>query len=123
MSPGLIKHHAMKTYEGAEVKRHTLLTLAIDGSEWSVSHPAALSPAKGPRCPLNRRLSGTHSRSAHSEKRNLGLCKKHTNYYEVTHYAIYSDLPLFHLLEPNILPSTLSQNILNDKVSQPYKTN
>jgi hypothetical protein len=48
MSLGLLKHHAMKTYEG-----------------------------KGPRDPLDRRLSGTHSRAAHCENRNLGLCQEH----------------------------------------------
>lgn len=62
--------------------------------EWSASHLAASSAGKGPRDPLDRRLSGSHGRCAHCEKRNLGLCQEHTNYYKTPHYAIFSDLPL-----------------------------
>jgi hypothetical protein len=35
----LIKHHAMKVYGGLEVCFLTFLTSALDGSEWSASHP------------------------------------------------------------------------------------
>jgi hypothetical protein len=39
---GLIKHSAMKTYWGVEVKRHEFLTSALKGDEWSALHPGRL---------------------------------------------------------------------------------
>jgi hypothetical protein len=37
---------------------------SLDGREWSASRPGrALSPGKGPRYPLDRRLGAPHSRS------------------------------------------------------------
>jgi hypothetical protein len=30
----LIKHHAMKTYEGVEIWIHEFLSSALDGREW-----------------------------------------------------------------------------------------
>jgi hypothetical protein len=39
VSPCLIKRHAMKTYWGAKVQFHSFLTSALDGGEWSASHP------------------------------------------------------------------------------------
>jgi hypothetical protein len=41
------------------------LTSALDGGEWSASHPGHFTP-KGPWYPLDRRLSGPQNRSGHS---------------------------------------------------------
>jgi hypothetical protein len=35
----LIKHHSIKTYGGVEVYLHAFLISALDGGEWSASHP------------------------------------------------------------------------------------
>ena len=56
---------------GAEVKLHSLLTLAIDGEEWSASLLGCLTTWKEPRNPLNRRLGGPQSRSGLLEKTPL----------------------------------------------------
>jgi hypothetical protein len=42
----LIKHHTMKTYERLEVQFHAVLTSALDGGEWSASHPIYFIPGK-----------------------------------------------------------------------------
>jgi hypothetical protein len=34
----------MKTYEGVEVYLHALLTLIVDGGEWSASHAGCFTP-------------------------------------------------------------------------------
>jgi hypothetical protein len=41
------KHHAIKTHEGVEVQIHALLTLELDGREWSVSRPGRFTLGKG----------------------------------------------------------------------------
>jgi hypothetical protein len=43
MSLCLIKHHAMKTYGGAEVYLHVFLTLVMDRDDWSVPHRGCIS--------------------------------------------------------------------------------
>jgi hypothetical protein len=43
---------------------YSFLTSALEGGEWSASHPGrALPPGKEPRYPLYRRLGGPQSRS------------------------------------------------------------
>jgi hypothetical protein len=42
----------MKTYWGVDVQLHAFLTSAIDGGEWSVSHPCPFTPRE--------RAPGTH---------------------------------------------------------------
>jgi hypothetical protein len=42
----LIKHHPMKIYMRVEVQLHVLLTLALDGGEWSASCPGCFTPEK-----------------------------------------------------------------------------
>jgi hypothetical protein len=37
-------YHAMKTNQVMEVKRHALLTWALDGGEWSASRPGRFTP-------------------------------------------------------------------------------
>jgi hypothetical protein len=39
----LMKHQVMKTYGGVDVYLHTFLTLALDGSEWSVSRSGRIT--------------------------------------------------------------------------------
>jgi len=41
----LIKH-IMKVYGEMEVYLHTFLTLALDGGEWSASHPCHFNPGE-----------------------------------------------------------------------------
>jgi len=43
----LTEHHTLKVYWGVEIKLHPFLTCAIDGSEWSVSHPGCFIPREG----------------------------------------------------------------------------
>jgi hypothetical protein len=45
----LIKHYAMKAYEGVDVQIHIFLTSALDGGEWSASRPGSFTP--GERAP------------------------------------------------------------------------
>jgi len=40
----LIERHAMKMYWEVEVYLHTVLTSALDGSEWSASLPGLVTP-------------------------------------------------------------------------------
>jgi hypothetical protein len=55
----LTKNHAMKTYGGMEVQFHAVLTLVLDGGEWSASCPSPFTPGeRGPHYPLDRRLGG-----------------------------------------------------------------
>jgi hypothetical protein len=42
---------------------YSFLTSALEGGEWSVSHPAAIYHGESPRYPLYRRLGGPQSRS------------------------------------------------------------
>jgi hypothetical protein len=37
----------MKTYGGVEIQLHMFLTLALDGGEWSASHPGRFIPREG----------------------------------------------------------------------------
>jgi len=41
-----------------EVELHAVLTLALDGDEWSASHPGHFSLGKDPWHPFDRRLGG-----------------------------------------------------------------
>jgi hypothetical protein len=54
---------------------YSFLTSALEGSKWSVSHSGrALPPGKGPPCyPMDRRLGGPQSRSAHRGQRKNRL--------------------------------------------------
>ena len=54
---------------GAEVQLHSFLTSSLDGREWSTSRPSRFISGKEPRCPLNRRLSESHSRSGNLQRR------------------------------------------------------
>jgi hypothetical protein len=40
----LTEHHAMEAYWRVDVWLHTFLTLALDGGEWSASHPGCFTP-------------------------------------------------------------------------------
>jgi len=40
----LTKHRSMKIYEGVEVYFQAFLTSALDGGEWSSSHPGLFAP-------------------------------------------------------------------------------
>jgi len=53
----------MKTFGVVEVQLHTFIAPAIDGDEWSASHPATLPTGKEPLALLDRRLGGPQSRS------------------------------------------------------------
>jgi len=44
----LIKHHAIKTYEGAGIYFHAFLTSAPDGNERSISRPDRFAPGTEP---------------------------------------------------------------------------
>jgi hypothetical protein len=48
----ILKYHAMKTRGGVEIQLHEFLISALDGGEWSASHPGRFTP--GERAP------GTH---------------------------------------------------------------
>jgi hypothetical protein len=45
----LIKHHAMKTYDGVEVQLHVFLTSALDGGEWLALRPCRFTPGERAR--------------------------------------------------------------------------
>jgi hypothetical protein len=51
----------MKTYWGVEIQLHAFLTSALDGGEWSASHPGRFTPREIPWYPLDRRLGGLRS--------------------------------------------------------------
>jgi hypothetical protein len=52
----------MKKYGGVEAELHAFLISALDGGVLSVSRPGRFTPkGKGPRYPLDRRLSGHQS--------------------------------------------------------------
>jgi hypothetical protein len=40
----LTKYHAMRMYGRVKVQIHAVLTLALDGGEWSASHPGRKEP-------------------------------------------------------------------------------
>jgi hypothetical protein len=60
------KHHTIKTYREAKVKLPTLLTMALNGGKWSVSHSGHWQ--KNTSHPLDKRLDGLQSRSLHGDK-------------------------------------------------------
>jgi hypothetical protein len=57
----LTEHHAMKTYWGiGGIAPNGFLTTALEGGEWSDSHPDRFTPGeRAPRYPLDRRLGGS----------------------------------------------------------------
>jgi hypothetical protein len=61
----LTEHHPMKVYwgNGGIVALIFSLTSALNGGEWSASHPGRFTPGKEPWHPLDRRLGGFQSRS------------------------------------------------------------
>jgi hypothetical protein len=73
LSLRLIKCYAMKTNGRLEVRALPFLISALDGGEWSASHPGRFtSGGNQPRYPLDRRLGGPQSQSEHyGEEKNL----------------------------------------------------
>jgi hypothetical protein len=67
----LTKHYVMKEYGGVVVYIHIFSTSALAGGECSASLPGRFTPVKKPRYPLDRRLSGTRSRSRRRGKENI----------------------------------------------------
>jgi hypothetical protein len=60
----LTKHYSMKTYGGVDAQIHVFLTSALFGSEWCTSCLCRFTlRKKNCWCPLDRRPSGTKSRS------------------------------------------------------------
>jgi hypothetical protein len=62
----------MKAYGGVGVKHQAFLTLALDGGEWSSSHPRHFTPTENaPGIHWIRKLDGPQGWSGHSgEKKN-----------------------------------------------------
>jgi hypothetical protein len=52
----------MKAYWGVKVWLHAFFTSAIDGGEWSASHPGLFTPREKARYPLDRRPGGLQGR-------------------------------------------------------------
>jgi hypothetical protein len=52
----LIKQHAVKIYEGAEVHLHAFLTVALDGGEWSAIISGCFNPEE--RAPSTNSVEG-----------------------------------------------------------------
>jgi len=48
-----------------EVQLHSVITSALDGDEWSVSHHGCFTPVKRPWYSLKRRLGKPQSQSGH----------------------------------------------------------
>jgi hypothetical protein len=48
----LIKHNAMKTYQGMEAEAPPFLALALDGNEWSASHPSHFTTGERASIPI-----------------------------------------------------------------------
>jgi hypothetical protein len=70
------EHNAVKAYWGSGgIAPRILMTLALDGGEWSASCPWPLYPlGKSPCYPLNRRTGGTQSPSGRcGEEKNSQL--------------------------------------------------
>jgi hypothetical protein len=52
----------LRLIRGVEVKHHSFLTVALDGGEWSISHPGGFTPRESAPCySLNRRPDERHS--------------------------------------------------------------
>jgi hypothetical protein len=69
----LTKHHAMKTYGGVEVRRHTFLPSPRDGGEWSPSRPGCFTP----RHPSGKKLGDPQSRSGRNSDEKISCpCRK-----------------------------------------------
>jgi len=47
----LLKHHTTKMYGWVEVQIHAVLTSALGGGEWSISHPGHFALVKMPPVP------------------------------------------------------------------------
>ena len=58
---------------GVEVQLQSFLTSALDGCEWSVSHPGRFITLDEIPMSVRRRLAGPYSQSGYfEEERNLG---------------------------------------------------
>jgi hypothetical protein len=89
----VIKHYAMKAYEGVDVYIHIFLTSALVGGEWSASRPCRFTPRlKSPRYPLDRRLSEPQNRA--------GRCGEEKILYSVQTGSRYRCLIHVLLLAP-----------------------
>ena len=87
--------HAMKAYQGAQLKLHPLLTLALDVGELSASCPCFFTPTEKPHQPMNRRLGRPHSQSEQirKEKNVLPVPEIHVNLINdlcLAHVTMYS---------------------------------
>jgi hypothetical protein len=75
----------MEVYSGLEVQFHSFLTSALDGGEWSVSHPGLFTPGKGLPVP-----TGWASQSVRTVLKNvLGPCKESTHGYSLVQSLLY----------------------------------
>jgi hypothetical protein len=64
-----VPDHARKAHRGLEVQLHSFLTSVLNGGEWA-TYSGRFTPE--PWYPLNRRVSGPHSRSGRfGEEENL----------------------------------------------------
>jgi len=55
---------------GAKIQLHSFINSALDGDEWSVSHPGRFAPMKE-RYLLNKRLGGAQIRAGRFEKERI----------------------------------------------------
>jgi len=58
--------------DGAAIKLHSFLFLALEGGESTTSCPDRFTPVNGPQCPPHRRWGGLGGRSARfGEQKNI----------------------------------------------------